>query len=297
MANKAFNSIDGYSVGQPANVVIDGSGNANLANTIITGNANVTGNLNVTGNANVLGNVVIDGTANFITGNANFNSNINISDIANLHIPGGDPGYGIATDGFGNLSWYSFSGGGGGNGTPGGSDKAIQFNQAGAFGGSSLFNYDYNTSTFFVQGFANIVGTANISTANIPNLRSSNANFAGTSQLNLGNLAYANYITAVANVLTSNLTVSQTFTGNTALFIGNVQANYFIGNGSQLTGIAAGSISNGTSNLQIPIANGPITMGSNGAPNVFVASYPNGVSVISSLTIATYNPVITKTIL
>jgi len=42
---------------------------------------------------------------------------------------------------------------------------------------------------------------------------------------------------------------------------GNVTGNYFIGNGSQLTGISAGSgnaISNGTSNVAIPSSNGNV---------------------------------------
>jgi hypothetical protein len=57
-------------------------------------------------------------------------------------------------------------------------------------------------------------------------------------------------------------------TGNLAA-PGNVTATYFIGNGSQLTGITAASasnISNGTSNISIPTANGNIyvTVGSTG---------------------------------
>ena len=43
--------------------------------------------------------------------------------------------------------------------------------------------------------------------------------------------------------------------------VGNITGNYFIGNGSQLTGISAGSgnaITNGTSNVAIPVANGNI---------------------------------------
>ena len=49
---------------------------------------------------------------------------------------------------------------------------------------------------------------------------------------------------------------------------GNITADYFIGNGSQLTGITGGgiqsSIANGTSNVNIAASGGNITMGANG---------------------------------
>jgi len=43
----------------------------------------------------------------------------------------------------------------------------------------------------------------------------------------------------------------------------NVSANYFLGNGSQLTGLSTSSISNGTSNVDIPTANGNVTITAN----------------------------------
>ena len=54
-------------------------------------------------------------------------------------------------------------------------------------------------------------------------------------------------------------------------FGGNVSANYFIGNGSQLTGIVAEAshqIANGTSNVNISTANGAVTVSINGTDNV-----------------------------
>ena len=54
-------------------------------------------------------------------------------------------------------------------------------------------------------------------------------------------------------------------------FGGNVSANYFIGNGSQLTGIiaeASHEIANGTSNVNIVTANGAVTVSINGTDNV-----------------------------
>ncbi len=44
----------------------------------------------------------------------------------------------------------------------------------------------------------------------------------------------------------------------------NVSANYFLGNGSQLTGLSTSRISNGNSNVNIPTANGNVTVTTNG---------------------------------
>jgi len=41
---------------------------------------------------------------------------------------------------------------------------------------------------------------------------------------------------------------------------GNITADYFLGNGSQLTGLSTSSISNGTSNVAIPTANGNVSI-------------------------------------
>jgi hypothetical protein len=67
-------------------------------------------------------------------------------------------------------------------------------------------------------------------------------------------------------------------TANTASTIalrdanGNLSANFFIGNGSQLTGITSSSstISNGNSNVSIATSNGNITMSAVGNANVVV---------------------------
>ena len=55
---------------------------------------------------------------------------------------------------------------------------------------------------------------------------------------------------------------------------GNIAGNYFIGNGSLLTGIAGGgggsSIANGTSNVSINTSDGNISFSVNGTANVVV---------------------------
>ena len=61
--------------------------------------------------------------------------------INTLKVSGGTNGQYLQTDGAGNLSWTTGSGGGG-NGTPGGSNTQIQFNDAGNFGGNSGFTFN-----------------------------------------------------------------------------------------------------------------------------------------------------------
>jgi hypothetical protein len=53
---------------------------------------------------------------------------------------------------------------------------------------------------------------------------------------------------------------------------GNITGNYFIGNGSQLTGVVAALISNGTSNVSVVSSGGDVTISANGTPNVAVFS-------------------------
>jgi hypothetical protein len=77
-----------------------------------------------------------------------------------------------------------------------------------------------------------------------------------------GNLFYKNS-SNVVTVIASNQFVSVT---------GNVTGNYFIGNGSQLTGItvsAGAAIINGNSNVSVA-ANGNVTVGVTGVPNIAV---------------------------
>ena len=66
---------------------------------------------------------------------------------------------------------------------------------------------------------------------------------------------------------------------------GNVTANYFLGDGSQLTGISTSTnqIFNGDSNVDIATANANITMSVAGVGNVMVI-FPDGVTVTGNIT-------------
>jgi hypothetical protein len=86
------------------------------------------------------------------------NTSIITINVGNLHIPGGTNGYVLQTDGTGNLSWTAQTGGSG-NGTPGGSNTQIQFNDAGAFGGQADFTFNKVSNVITVPG--NIVPNNN----------------------------------------------------------------------------------------------------------------------------------------
>jgi hypothetical protein len=163
MASELFNTLTGYSVGIPSVTVIDGTGN------VVSNFLNLTGNVTANkvyansffyangqpfsanpggsntqlqfNNAGVLGGIP----------NATWNgSNLSLGNVANIKITGGTNGYVLQTDGAGNLSWTAQTGGGG-NGSPGGSNTQVQFNNAGTFGGDSDFTYNSTTNTLTVD--------------------------------------------------------------------------------------------------------------------------------------------------
>jgi len=96
-------------------------------------------------------------------------------------------------------------------------------------------------------------------------------------------------IGAINDIAIGNITPSTgnftTLSVQTGVFSGNVTANYFLGNGSQLTGISTSTsqIFNGDSNIDIATANADITMSVAGVGNVMVIS-PDGVTVTGNIT-------------
>ena len=262
MAAEAFNSLGGYTVGIPPTSVINENGAATFSSLTVSG----------------------------------FTA---LGPVGNVFIDGGENGYFLQTDGTGNLTWSPASGNGG-NGNPGGANSQVQFNDAGSFGGDAGFTYDkvnnvlsvtgnivsYNYSSsgnIYAEGIikangdiiTNANATANYFIGNGSQLFgviTSEANFAAYA----GNIVIANQpnITGLGNLISLNVTGNIT-SGNANL--GNAaRANYFLGNGSLLTGIAkatsADAVANGSSNVNIPLINGNITMAVSGNPNVMVVT-------------------------
>jgi len=151
-------------------------GNGNISFTGSLSGTGVGSNITITGNVNA-GNFV---QANLLIGNITTSSQPNITtlgnltaltvtgltnlgNVSNITITGGNNGYVLATDGTGNLSWIAQSNGGG-NGTPGGSNTQIQYNDNGLFAGSASFTYNDNTKTLSVGGSGNFLTNVTAST-------------------------------------------------------------------------------------------------------------------------------------
>jgi hypothetical protein len=253
--------------------------------------------------------------------------NANLGDASNVTILGGVNGYFLQTDGTGNLGW-SAAGNGGGNGTPGGSNTQIQYNDAGSFGGNIGFTFNEVTGNVAIPGNLIVSGTVTgtLTTNAQPNITSvgtltslivsgttnsaavttgfitlnGNMNSNGTVTANLfngsganltnipganvtGTVANATYANSanLANTVTVNAQPNITSVGTlTSLSVsGNLSsgnanlgnlaiANFFSGDGSLLTNIGAALLSNGNSNVSIPVANGNITFNVAGNANV-----------------------------
>ena len=152
--------LTSLSVGPNSSITLTGTSGFVRANSIqgIDGVAAVYPAYNgVTGAVGIVTNLVVgtSGTGNLVanTGNAIFGSN------ANVKISGGSNGQALTTDGAGNLSWTTISGGGGG--TPGGSNTQIQFNDDGSFAGNAGLTFNKTTTTLTANNFA-ATSTANL---------------------------------------------------------------------------------------------------------------------------------------
>lgn len=314
MAAEYFNSLGGFSAGLPEVPVIDANGN------VVT---------NVLTNGNVFANVVyatyykyangqpFSGGGNGVPGGTNtqlqFNNNgsfagipnvtwngniLSLGSISSLSIGGGVDGYFLQTDGAGNLTWAA--GGGGGNGSPGGSNTQVQFNDAGNFGGDTDFTYNKTTNVLTVgninagnvsgnhsgsgSGLTNIPG-ANV-TGTVPSATSATSATLAVSSLTAGTVttgAQPN-ITSVGTLtslgVSGNITAANVNGGNA------VTANFFIGDGGLLTNVTANGSTYSNSNVASYL---PTYTGNVGAGNVNATGtvYTSGISStgLSSLTI------------
>jgi len=144
------------------------------------------------------------------------------ANIANVSISGGSSGYYLQTNGSGTLTWAA---GAGGNGSPGGTDTQVQFNDASAFGGNTGFTFNKTTGIFtapYLAGNGN--GLSNIQGANVSGAVSS-ATTAGT----VTTAAQPN-ITSVGTL--TSLSSSGNITGGNLVTAGNVDASIIVNGGT-----------------------------------------------------------------
>ena len=240
------------------NFAAPGDGLANFNGTLTSNsfyqpNINTLGtlsSLDVSGNANFTGNTSFTSNANF-TG-----ANINFSNIANLHIQGGTLGYVLTTDGIGGLSWAA--GGGGGNGTPGGVNTYVQFNDEGNFGANLGFTFNKVTGILTVPSLTvsnvailgNLLGSLANGNSNV-DIPSANGNV----NISVAGNANVLVVTGVGANIAGNLNVDDKIVANrlevnlvTGTLTTNAQPN--VTSVGTLTSLdVTGNLSSGNANL------------------------------------------------
>lgn len=209
--NVAGNVTANYFIGNGALLTgIDTSqisnGNSNVK---VFANSNIT--LNVGGNANIL----------TITSNGiNVAGYSNVGDAGNIKILGGNNGQYLQTDGAGNLVWADGATPTG-NGTVGGSNTQIQFNDGGSnFGGAPGFTFNKVSNLFSTPGNANVGNNINVVgnvNANIFNGNGSGITGIWTLSNGTSNLkVFSNSFVAISTGGTSNIFVFDSTGSNTS---------------------------------------------------------------------------------
>ena len=188
-------------------------------------------------------------------------SSANLGSIGNVSITGGSLGQVISTDGLGNLSFITLTTSNVSNGT---SNIEILNNGNIVFSSAGTANVVVISSQGMgILGNATVTGniTSNQFISNVSNGVSPIVVSSSTLVSNLNADLLDGYDTSVA----ANANTIVVRDGNA-----NVAANYFIGNGSQLTGIitSVSNISNGNSNVSIDTLAGNVTVSVNGVANV-----------------------------
>jgi hypothetical protein len=137
----------------------------------------------------------------------------------------------------------------------------------GAGAGSAIDFYTYQISVAAANAEARIAGIDDGNYSAYLSLQTKTPGSTGTNGLVERVKIDSTGLSAVANITGGNIR-----TGGLVSVSGNVTGSYFIGNGSQLTGVTAGaptSVVNGTSNVVVA-SSGNVTVGVAGTPNVAV---------------------------
>jgi hypothetical protein len=235
------------------NIGISGAINAvgeitSFANLVTTGGVQATGNitgsnLGLTGNVSAAGNIT---AANFL-GNV---AATTVSASGNITTAGYFVGI--------------FAGSISGNVTAPGTNTQVVYNNSGNLAGSTGFTFNSAANALVVTG--NVTG-GNILTSG---LVSATSTITSAANITGANILTGGTVSAVGNVRGANFNTTGLITAT-----GNIAGNYFIGNGSQLTGIATGTptaIVNGTSNVNVVSSGGNITTSVGGTANVIVVA-------------------------
>jgi hypothetical protein len=261
-ANSISAGSSNVSVLANANVTISSAGTANVltissTGTVTTGTASVTGN--ITG-GNVLTGGLISATGNITGGNITITGKANISTfIGNVFfgsVPAQPTYYTIAPLNLNNSLAAA---------------TKVQLNLintgGGAGAGSAIDFYTYQISIAAANAESRIAAIDDGNYSAYLSLQTKTPGSTGTNGLVERVKVDSTGASVVANITGGNI-----LTGGRVSATGNVTGNYFLGNGSQLTGVSTTSsnINNGTSNVTVVSSGGNITVGVGGTANVAV---------------------------
>jgi len=247
-ATSLLNGTSNITVAPSANINMSVAGNSNVV--IVTGTGvNIAGYTTIVGNLvasnGSLGNLV---TANYFSGNGSLLTNISTMSNGNSNIT-------VALN-----STVAISAGGG--------YSVLYVNSTGAnVSGTLGVTGTVTVNNLLSNGYANITGIVIAANANLGNMANANY-FNGTltslagNQPNIQQVGTLNY-----------LNVSNSGSGNGTVTANYVNATYFKGDGSNLTGLGgAAYISNVNSNVFVPVANGNVYVTIGSTSNVVVFS-------------------------
>jgi hypothetical protein len=139
---------------------------------------------------------------------------------------------------------------------PGGNTGDIILTTGGIGANSNVWNFSTTGNLTLPSGGNLIVSGAIVGSGASPA-----PSLSGFSSVSAVTVSASGNVTATGNVTSGNV-----LTAGIVSATGNISGNYFIGNGSQLTGISSGvqsSVANGTSNVNIATANGNVTITAN----------------------------------
>lgn len=268
--------------------VVAATGNVSGGNLTTGGALSVTGNA-TTGNLSTTTAVITTGNITTINSGLLQNGNSNITLTSNANVT-------VFVAGNTTARWTATSTGVVANGTYSISGNA----NVGNLGTAGLVVATGNVTGGNLTTGGVVAATGNVSGGNL----TTGGVVAATGNVSGGNITTAGQLVSSVASGTAPLVVTSTTlvtnlnadlldglnsaTANTASTIaardssGNLSANFFIGNGSQLTGLNTSIISNGNSNVSVPAANGNVNISAVGNANILVVT-GTGVNVAGTL--------------
>ena len=176
----------------------------------------------------------------------------NLGPLSNVRMSGGSSGQLVQTDGSGNLSFTSVIT----QVIPGTANTLLL--SGGANNIIDGANIKFNDPQLAITGTLSVTGNANVGNIGATNIVGTLSTAAQPNITSVGDLTGLRINGATA--ANGTLNAGNTSITGTLSATGNITGNFFIGNGSQLTGLNTAGVSNGNSNVNIPSANGNVNI-------------------------------------